>query len=70
MEGKLKAKLSLDDLRVESFITTPMDFSVEGLTTCGMTCTSRSCDGAGPTCVGCSGTSDSCCSWTQSEPTK
>ncbi len=67
MQTEKRGKLSLADLRVESFVTTPLVNgydAVEGLEdSCGLTCTSRSCDGAGPTCPGCEGTTTpACCS--------
>ena len=61
-----KIKLSLEDLRLESFVTGPEGMDIghtctgQTLATCGLTCTSNSCDGAGPTCSGCSGAT-SCC---------
>ena len=49
-----RRKLSLEDLRVESFVTSPLS-GVEGMIgmtqlCCGLTCTSMTCDGVGPTC--------------------
>jgi hypothetical protein len=62
-----EGKLSLEDLRVESFVTTPGDAALAMATmtcgayysyaTCGLTCGSTTCDGGGPTC----GTNTCCC---------
>ncbi len=62
--------LTLEDLKVESFVTTPEDAitAVQGTATCGaqmstatcgMTCGSGTCDGIGPT--GCCPRDTSCC---------
>lgn len=74
MSALPKKKLTLEDLRVESFVTTPTSQwgTVHGLDegSCGLTCTSRSCDGAGPTCaagchtISCCYDNSSCCTAT------
>lgn len=68
-----KGKLSLESLRVESFVTTHDEVAFLGtntcgvgtVVTCGMTCTSRTCDGAGPTCGGCQTVTICCGSCTE-----
>jgi hypothetical protein len=60
-----KRKLSLEDLRVESFLTTPIVTGSStacgySILTCGLSCTSNSCDGGGPTCFNCQ-TVTRCC---------
>lgn len=74
MSGLPRRKLSLEDLRVESFVTTPQSQAgaVHGLDegSCGLSCTSQSCERAGPTCaagchnISCCFTNASCCTAT------
>jgi hypothetical protein len=75
MSGLPKRKLTLEDLRVESFVTTPQSEwgTVHGLDdSCATgTCGSRSCDGAGITCppgctdfITCCFNNESCCTAT------
>lgn len=66
-----EAKLGLEDLRVDSFVTTSEDWNVEAgkgtytcgpnvsTMTCGMTCGSATCDTGGGT--GCCPAASSCC---------
>jgi hypothetical protein len=74
MSGLPRRKLSLEDLRVESFVTTPQSQARDGSRArrwfVRADCTSQSCERAGPTCaagcqdISCCFSNASCCTAT------